>query len=280
MVKLRVRRWQKYGHDRLFVETENGIKVGWFDLRTQKHHLNQPGMWPEFQQAVNDWRKLPKPAAQQRRSTRPNQTRDLAGNVAGEALQQRAEQLQPQHSVLRVLARAFRIKTADYAWRTGAKGEQKVASKLDPLKRRGWHVLHSIDLGMGGDVDHLVIGPAGVFTINTKHHPSAKVIVGGKAILVRGKPQPYVVKASREAQRVRIALSAALSRPVHVAPVIVMHGQRSLSGWMSKRPQGVYVLPSWAVAWWCRLPGQAKLSAELIDEIYSVARRSSTWTNV
>lgn len=95
-VQVRVRRWQKHGHDRLYVETSHGIKVGWFDLRTQKHHLDQPGMWPEFQQAVTDWRRLPQTIAPQRpRGGRP--VRDLAGRTAGKALQDRAQRLQPQH---------------------------------------------------------------------------------------------------------------------------------------------------------------------------------------
>jgi hypothetical protein len=43
-----------------------------------------------------------------------------------------------------LLARVFRVKTADYAWRTGAAGERAVATKLDPLVARGWKVLHGV----------------------------------------------------------------------------------------------------------------------------------------
>jgi hypothetical protein len=53
---LKVRRWTKGPHDRLYVSTVGGLKVGWFDLRSQRHHLDVPGMWPDFQQAVTRWR--------------------------------------------------------------------------------------------------------------------------------------------------------------------------------------------------------------------------------
>jgi hypothetical protein len=272
---LKVTRWRKHGHDRLYVETVSGIKVGWFDLRTQKHHLDQPGMWPEFQQAVTAWRMKPgKPAATTQRRG------EIPMRKPGEALRERAEKLRPQSAGVRFLATIFRVRTADRPWRVGAQGERKVGARLDPLVRRGWKVLHGVDLGIAGDVDHLVIGPHGVFAVNTKHHPGAVVKVTAKSISVRGWPVPYVAKACRQAQRVRIALSQALGRPVHVTPLVVVHGHRDLSGWRSHRPQGVHVLPSWAVAWWCRLPGRAKLSTEDIEALYAVACQRSTWAGV
>jgi hypothetical protein len=33
----------------------------------------------------------------------------------------------------------------------------------------GWHVLHDISLGRG-NIDHILVGPAGTFTIETKSH--------------------------------------------------------------------------------------------------------------
>lgn len=277
MEKLRVRRWSKHGHDRLYVTTSGGIKVGWYDLRTQRHHLEVPGMWPEFQQAITDWRQLPKPSTP---APRPRPERDLADQAAGAALQRRAERLQPQRGGVRLLARLFGVRTADYAWRTGAAGERAVAGKLDPLLERGWKVLHGVQLGAGGDIDHLVIGARGVFTVNTKHHPKATVKVGTKVVFVNGHPAPYIGKACREAQRARTALAEALGRQVHVGPVVVVHGHRRLTGWMTSRPQGVTVLPSRVLAWWCRTPGRAVLTPEEIEQIYAVARRSSTWNRV
>jgi hypothetical protein len=169
------------------------------------------------------------------------------------------------------------VRTRDRSWRVGAEGERAVGGHLDPLVRRGWRILHAVNLGLGGDIDHLLIGPFGVLTVNTKHHPRAAVEVGERVLFVRGKQQPYIGKASREAARVRQALSAAAGRPVNVAPLIVVHGHRTLRGWVSHRPQGVQVLPSWAVAWWCRLPGQATLPAAEVDALYALARRPATW---
>jgi len=52
----------------------------------------------------------------------------------------------------------------------GALAEEHVGGLLDTLPRDRWRVLHDATLGRG-NVDHIVIGPPGVFTIETKSHP-------------------------------------------------------------------------------------------------------------
>jgi Nuclease-related domain len=51
----------------------------------------------------------------------------------------------------------------------GATGEEQVGGLLDGLQE-GWHAIHDASLGHG-NVDHILIGPAGVFTVETKSHP-------------------------------------------------------------------------------------------------------------
>jgi hypothetical protein len=52
----------------------------------------------------------------------------------------------------------------------GAVAEEHVGGLLDQLPRSRWRVIHDATLGRG-NVDHIVIGPPGVFTIETKSHP-------------------------------------------------------------------------------------------------------------
>jgi hypothetical protein len=48
-------------------------------------------------------------------------------------------------------------------------GEEHVGGLLDELEDSGWEVIHDASLGRG-NVDHILIGPAGVFTVETKSH--------------------------------------------------------------------------------------------------------------
>ncbi|HXB16036.1 MAG TPA: nuclease-related domain-containing protein [Solirubrobacteraceae bacterium] len=52
----------------------------------------------------------------------------------------------------------------------GALAEEQVGGLLDQLPSERWRVIHDATLGRG-NVDHIVIGPPGVFTIETKSHP-------------------------------------------------------------------------------------------------------------
>jgi hypothetical protein len=55
-------------------------------------------------------------------------------------------------------------------WLRGAEGERAVGEVLTQLEGDGWRALHGISLGRG-DIDHVLVGPGGIFTIETKSHP-------------------------------------------------------------------------------------------------------------
>jgi Nuclease-related domain len=70
----------------------------------------------------------------------------------------------------------FRPSPDAIAWRRGAAGERRTARLLGPLERYGWVVLHDLALsGSQANLDHLVIGPGGVFVVdsNTVSGPAA-----------------------------------------------------------------------------------------------------------
>lgn len=53
------------------------------------------------------------------------------------------------------------------ALRLGRDGERAVGQTLEQLRRYGYRVFHDI-LGPSWNIDHIVIGPGGVFTVETK----------------------------------------------------------------------------------------------------------------
>jgi hypothetical protein len=53
-------------------------------------------------------------------------------------------------------------------WRTGAEGEQKTEEALERLDRSRWFVAHDVQYRRG-NYDHIVVGPAGVFLLDSKN---------------------------------------------------------------------------------------------------------------
>jgi len=52
-------------------------------------------------------------------------------------------------------------------WAQGAEGEEAVGEILEGLRDQGWCVIHDVSFGRG-NIDHIVVGPGGIFTIETK----------------------------------------------------------------------------------------------------------------
>jgi hypothetical protein len=68
-----------------------------------------------------------------------------------------------------------------YAWRQGAEGERRTGAVLACLQAQGWVVLH--DLHWPGrpfaNIDHIAVGPAGVFVIDSKNWTGSVLVRDG-----------------------------------------------------------------------------------------------------
>jgi hypothetical protein len=293
---LLAQRWRRYGKDRLYVNRAHDVEVGWWDLTTDEPHPATPDDLAELHAAVEAWRD----AGSRRAVLVPPATRssgdatqalegptaaqeagrpwiDLATNPAGAAAREQAVAAKGAAPVRTVVARALGVHTDERAWRIGADGEEKVATQLARAVKKDprWRVIHAIPVGTrGSDIDHLILGPGGVFTANAKHHPRAKIWVGGNTFLINGAKHPYVRNSRYEAARAAELLSEACGFSVPVEGVIVTVNAADVV--VKNQPDGVSVVPRMQVAKWLLRHGEI-LAQPTIDSIYEVARRSTTW---
>jgi hypothetical protein len=139
-------------------------------------------------------------------------------------VQARAEALDPSlHSGNRVTLHADA-----WPWYTGAIGEIEVGRLLTALGTE-WFVRHAVPIGAEmKDVDHLVIGPGGVFAINTKHHRDASVWVGDYVLRVNKANTPHISIAQGDGLDVARRLSNKTGFAVPVVSVIAVLHARSL----------------------------------------------------
>jgi hypothetical protein len=66
-------------------------------------------------------------------------------------------------------------------WFTGASGESQVSQALKELEPLGYTVINDVDMGRG-NVDHVVVGPTGVFAIETKNRLGRVVADQGRLV--------------------------------------------------------------------------------------------------
>lgn len=138
-----------------------------------------------------------------------------------------------------------------------------------------WVVIHGVPIGVrGSDIDHLVIGPSGVFTINAKRHIGARVFAGGGSVKVNGQPTQYVRNAQYEAERVGKKLSSVMGGPVRVTPMIVVVGANEVK-YGTKRPTVAVLTQGDLPRWMTRQP--RALSADQVARLSEASARLSTW---
>jgi hypothetical protein len=198
---------------------------------------------------------------------------DLAFNSPGASLREKSNEIRRAHPVLVSILRLFNAHSDERAWRRGADGEEEVAFQLRKLGE-GWHVIHSVPVGTNEtDIDHVVIGSPGVFTLNSKNHLGGRVTVNAKAVYVNGIYQPYIAKSRSEGKRASKLLAAASGHDVVARPVIVIMTSDLR---IKESPDGVDVVGRKGIARW--LANQpVTLTPDAVESLFTIARRRSTW---
>jgi hypothetical protein len=134
----------------------------------------------------------------------------------------------------------FRPSPDASAWRRGAAGERRTAGLLDPLERQGWAVLHDLAVpGSRANIDHLVIGPGGVFVVDSKQY-SGRLQVDSSGRLWHGRYPlaPTLSAVSFEADQA----AQVLADPQVVVPIVAVHGAQV--PWGKVVMDGVPVVPA------------------------------------
>ena len=124
------------------------------------------------------------------------------------------------------------------AWRCGARGERQTARLLERLGRDGYVIFHDLAVSDSpANLDHLVVGPSGVFVIDSKQwtgqvHQSADGLVWHNHYRLDRTLATFRWQAE--------TLGRLLGVPV--APLVCVHGAHIQGGGL--RAQGVAIVPS------------------------------------
>ncbi|PSL37935.1 nuclease-like protein [Labedella gwakjiensis] len=120
------------------------------------------------------------------------------------------------------------VGSAERAAFDAARGERIVGRELDALPNR-WIVLHSLPSpGTSGDLDHVIVGPGGVFAVTTRFVAGADVIVGDDDLVTSGRRMPFARSAVSAARRVAQLAGRSLPPGVAVRGVVVVAGARTV----------------------------------------------------
>lgn len=117
----------------------------------------------------------------------------------------------------------------------GFRGERAVGELLEDLRKDGYRVFHDIDTRGRGNIDHALIGPAGIFAIETKtitipRKGAAKITLQDGRLLIAGRnPADFgdrdpMNQAKTSAICLHDMVKACTGRSIFVRPVLLYPG--------------------------------------------------------
>ena len=116
------------------------------------------------------------------------------------------------------------------ALKQGRDGERAVGQFLEDLRGKGNFIFHDV-VGEGFNLDHVIIGPKGIFTIETKTiskpvKGNASIKYDGNMVTILGySPERNpIMQAKAQAHWLKDLLHEETGKRVHVKPIIVYPG--------------------------------------------------------
>lgn len=173
----------------------------------------------------------------------------------------------PNRSALADRLQRWSRSADERALKNAAKAEKKIERELAWLGDE-WHVLHVVDrAGHEGDIDYILIGPAGVFTLTVRRLRNSAVLVADSRVLVDGHPRNYVRDAQRGSEGVERTLAEACRQTVRVRPVIVVVDVDDFT--VQRMPSGMHVTTCRRLLPWLKsLPDS--MDSETVDLIHQL----------
>lgn len=197
--------------------------------------------------------------------------------------------LQAEAPPISLVARLFGVDPLSRDARRSYSGALAEIALADSLAALGdeWTVVHSVPVG--GDIaaghyplalDHLVIGPAGIFSITIHSHAGQAVWVGERTFMVDDERLGHLADAEKAASAASRLLAAALkasgtAADVVVTPCIVVDSPSTLQ----IRQRADRIQTSTArdfTAWLAALP--RLISPTVVNALSGVSLQASTWS--
>jgi len=126
-------------------------------------------------------------------------------------------------------------------------GEIAVAQLVDPLKRSGFHVYHDFQ-AKGFNIDHVLVGPNGVFAVETKarskpdrgnNTADSKVKFDGQQLVFPDHRESAPIdQVKRQAKWLSKWLNSAVGENIPITPLLI------IPGWwieIKAKPIGFYI---------------------------------------
>ncbi|WKV71851.1 NERD domain-containing protein [Streptomyces sp. PCS3-D2] len=251
------------GRGRLYVNLPDGQAVAWYDRQANRISVLEDdhreavlaALRPYLSGTVSIGPPPVPTAADLRRLALPPDA-DLAPNRPGETL-------------LGELEHGTAGSRARHRLRQDLAAQQRMGDALDALEQDGWRTLHCVPLPGSGHIDHLLIGPAGIFCVRTVPGRRQRAVVGDLLLTVgRAEPRPDPRWIRGAAVRATVLLAAKVTPALAVVDASRLETAPTVRDIRILQPQSA--APDLAAA-------PVALKAPDVEALFAQARDTRTW---
>lgn len=200
---------------------------------------------------------------------------NFAGQNAVAVLMEQQSHVAPRSFVRRIFG-ASPLNSVTRVLFDNALADVTVGETLDNLGSE-WVTVHAVPVSPGTTtLDHLVVGPSGVFVIDTRSHSGQAVWASQRTFMVSGIRHPHIRNMEYEMGRVERLLGAASNGAVEVSGILAVVDPKTLT--VRHKHRDVAVLPSAEIASWLR--GERRVLSDAdVQRIGAAAQTPATWTD-
>jgi hypothetical protein len=125
---------------------------------------------------------------------------------------------------------------------SGQIGEQDIDREMEKLSNNFIFLKNGLDTERG-NIDKIVIGPTGIWTLEVKSH-NGQVTFSGESLLRNGKPfeKNFLSQAYAEAKTLQDLIKSKTGLNFPVSPVVVFSNRGAVVRLGTKKYNGVYVI--------------------------------------
>ena len=107
-------------------------------------------------------------------------------------------------------------------WLAGARGEEATGRLLDSLESEGFYAIHDRQIPGGYEnIDHLVLGPTGIFVVETKNYGGGLWLQGESIFVGRYNHDAMIAQVKRQVRAIETLIG-----PLRARPLICLHRAR------------------------------------------------------
>ncbi|MEO7349910.1 MAG: hypothetical protein ABIW32_08660 [Terrimesophilobacter sp.] len=135
-------------------------------------------------------------------------------------------------------------------------------------------ILRTCQTAEGNGIDHIVVGPPGIFSMVVRHQPGNALWIDGGILLADGERMPHFRDAEFSAVRLTQQLSDSVGWRVDVTPCLIVVDPRSVT--VAKPPRRVAVMTLRGIRTWLKELPKA-LSDQELQALHGAVATHPDW---